>query len=460
MGSDAHSFRTGYLDRWYESCTFIMMKTLGLCAVALLLIEGASAQDSQAMFRGGANHLGIYESQAPGLLSLKWKFPTAGPIVSSPSMADGIVYVGSADNNLYAVDAASGKLRWKFDTHGDVNSSPAIVDGTVYVLSLDGNLYAVDAATGRQRWSFATQGERRFSAAGFLGSMPSTEMMPDPWDFYLSSPAVVDGTVYFGSGDGHIYAVDAKSGALRWKYKTGDVVHGSPAVCDGAVYLGSWDTYFYALNAANGDLIWRFKTGEDAKTHTMTGIQGSAAVAKGTVYFGSRDANLYALNAKTGALEWKFANESSWVISSPAVVSGKVYYTTSDSYRFQALDAHSGKPLYSLPTGIYSFSSPAIAGSHAYFGTFDGKVHDVDLEKQTYAGTFETAGFRANGAAYLDSDGRLQTKTVWTGDTLDSMVVDLHEKIFSMGSILSSPVVGDRTIFVGSVDGNLYALGH
>jgi outer membrane protein assembly factor BamB len=412
------------------------------------------------MFRGGPSHLGVYDSKVPMKLSLKWAFSTNGAIVSSPAVANDLVYFGSADGGLYAVEAATGKLRWRFDAHGDVNSSPAVSGETVYVLSLDGNLYAVDAATGKQRWSFATLGEHRFSAAGILGALPSAEMMPDPWDFFLSSPAVVAGAVYFGSGDGHIYAVDAVTGVLRWSYKTGDVVHSAPAISSGVLYVGSWDTYFYALDAATGKLKWKFKTGEDAKTHVMTGIPGSAAVANGIVYFGCRDANFYALDAATGALKWTVPNDGSWVIASPAVANGVVYYTTSDSHRFQALDANSGKILYSLPTNIYSFSSPAIAGSHAYFGTFDGQLHVVDLEKHAYAGAFAAPGFAANGPHYLGQDGGLKAEGIWTGDTLDEMIVDIRTKVFSMGSILSSPAVQDGVVYFGSVDGKLYALGN
>jgi len=91
-----------------------------------------------------------------------------------------MVYAGSADEGLYAIEAATGKLHWKFDEHGDVNPSPAIAGDTVNVVSLDGSLYAVNVATDRQRWSFATRGEHRFVAAGNLGAHPSAKMMQGP----------------------------------------------------------------------------------------------------------------------------------------------------------------------------------------------------------------------------------------------------------------------------------------
>ena len=104
----------------------------------------------------------------------------------------------------------------------------------------------------------------------------------------------MDGKVYFGSGDGNVYAVDAKSGVLQWKFATGDVVHASPAVVNGMVYIGSWDGRLYAIDAASGQQKWAFEGGKDPAIHNQVGFQSSAAVVDGTVYVGSRDAHVYA----------------------------------------------------------------------------------------------------------------------------------------------------------------------
>ncbi len=181
------------------------------------------------MFRGDAAHLGVYASTAPTLTHVKWRFATRGKIFSSPAVLGGVVYVGSTDGNLYAVRAADGSLAWRFPTHGPVNSSPAVADGLVFFSSLDGNVYAVDANDGRERWHFTTGGERRFTAPGIHGIQPKNEMMADPFDLFLSSPAVSNGVVYIGSGDHNVYALDAASGRLRWQFSTGNVVHASPA---------------------------------------------------------------------------------------------------------------------------------------------------------------------------------------------------------------------------------------
>lgn len=426
--------------------------------VANAFIYPANAR-ADSMFRGDACHAGVYDSNPPEHLHVKWKFHTDDAIISSPVLSAGILYFGSADNGVYAVDAASGKQRWRFETHGNVNSSPAVVTGDVFVLSSDGNLYAIDASSGVQKWAFATEGERRFTKPGIDYLNPATETMPDPWDFFLSSPVVSAGTVYFGSGDNHVYAVDATTGALKWKFKTGDVVHASPAISGGVVYVGGFDACFYALDGATGALLWKFQTERTDPRYLMTGIPGSAAIAKGIVYFGCRDAHVYALDAKSGAMRWKYAVGSSWVVSSPALYAGNVCFTTSDTHEFVVLDARTGSRVFALPCNVYAFSSPAIAGKHAFFGTFDGRIHSVDLERQTHAGTFETDGFKVQGPALLDAKGEIKSVVVWKGETLEDATLGLRGKLFSMGSFLSSPTIGDAVLYVGSVDGNLYALG-
>ena len=140
-----------------------------------------------------------------------------------------------------------------------------------------------------------TEGERRFEARGLHGMQPRTQTFADMYDVFLSSPLVVDGKVYFGSGDGHVYAVDAASGRLAWKFRTGDVVHASPAYADGLVVLGSWDGRLYALDAATGAQRWAFQAGVDPLIHNQQGFQSSAAIADGTVYVGCRDGHLYAI---------------------------------------------------------------------------------------------------------------------------------------------------------------------
>lgn len=428
---------------------------LGVLCFLCLSVFGAD----DAMFRGNLEHSGTYSNATAATTNtLKWKFHTKGEVISSPAIANGLAYVGSTDHNLYAIDIQTGNLKWKFLTDSRVTSSPAVSNGVVYFGSYDGKLYAVDTGSGDLRWKFQTSGEHRFTATHLHGSFPASEAMPDPFDVYLSSPAVWNQAVYFGSGDGNVYALNAATGQLKWKFKTGDVVHASPAISGGTLFIGSWDSYFYALDAATGKERWRFKTGEDPNIHNQVGIQSSAVVADGTVYFGCRDSNFYALDAATGQKKWSFNNKGSWVISSPAVRDGRVYFSTSDSGMLYALDGKTGAEVFGLDYKKWPmFSSPAIAGKTLYIGSDQGKLIAVDLSAQKEAWTFQTDGSKENGATYTKPDGTPNYEAAFFDFFYDDMVAGVH-KMRSVGNVLSSPVVVDGVVYFGSSDGNLYAL--
>ena len=411
------------------------------------------------MFRGDLAHTGVYRSPGvPAPPRVKWAFHTDGRVISSPAVVRGVVYFGRTDGHVYAVDAETGAQRWKFRTASRVASSPAVDDGLVFVESYDGNFYAIAAETGKLAWKFAMPGERRFAGKYLHGHRPAGETMPDPFDLYLSSPAVWRGAVYFGSGDGNVYALDAKSGSVRWTFKTGNVVHASPAIADGTLFIGSWDSWFYALDATTGKQRWRFKTGEDTVIANQVGIQSSAAVTDGVVYFGCRDGHLYAVDAATGQQRWAFDVAGSWVNTSPAVRDGKVYVGTADSRMLHELDAKTGKPNFSLQFSWYFFASPSVAGNMVYAANWDGKLNAIDLTTRQVAWVFQTDSSRANLAKRTKADGSMAFRAgMFEPGFYDGLVIAI-DKIFGMGSFLSSPVIVGNTIYIGSMDGNMYAL--
>lgn len=410
------------------------------------------------MFRGGPSHTGVYISATtPSLGAVAWKFSAPGKFVSTPVLHDKVLFAGNSDRNVYAVNANDGTLKWKFATKGPVASSPAVSGGLVVISSVDGNVYAIDESTGQQKWAFATEGERRFTAPGIHGGMPRTQLMADPFDVFLSSPSIADGVVYVGSGDHHVYAIDLASGVLKWKYKTGDVVHASPAVANGTVFVGSWDSNFYALDASNGKLRWKFATGRDTVIYNQVGIASSAAVVGSNVYFGCRDGFLYVLDINTGALKWKHDNNHGWVIGSPAVHDGTVYFATSDGTRFKALDVATGAIKFNITNKAISFSSPVVVNNAIIFGTSDGWLHAIDRANGNTIAEFQTDGSKANAAKYTNPDGRMNSALMYPDFTLEGMFVGL-DRMFTLGSILSSPIVSNGVLYVGSTDGNIYAL--
>jgi len=431
----------------------------GIILLLAAALPSMRAQDAP-MFRGNLQHSGVYNAVGvPKLNGLKWKFHTNGRVISSPAVVNGTLFVGSTDGNLYALDTASGAEKWKFTTKSWIVSSPAVASGLVYFECYDDNFYAIDAATGQLKWKFQTGGEKRYAGKHLHQLQPAAETMPDPWDFYLSSPSVWNGAVYFGSSDGNIYALDANSGTLKWKFPTGDVVHSSPAIADGTLYIGSWDTYLYALDATTGREKWRFKTGDDPDIHNHVGIQGSPAVAGGVVYFGSRDSFAYGVDAGTGKQLWKFSTDGSWVNNSPVVQEGKVYFGTSIPGFLHAVDGKTGASIFKLPTGTPVFASMAIAQGILYVGNFGGTLTAVDLKSQKPVWTFETDGAKQNASSLLNADGSIKFETVFTNPNpfYDDMVLAVH-KLFTLGTILSSPVVVGDTVYFGSTDGNVYAL--
>jgi outer membrane protein assembly factor BamB len=413
---------------------------------------------AQSMFRGDPAHSGTYSGQAPRQFHrVKWKFPTGGRVISSPVVQDKALYFGGDDGNIYAVDVETGRQIWKRATGGPAPSTPAVANGIIYAGSYDGKFYALNAQTGAVNWKFATGGERRFEAKGIHGLEPKTQTMADQYDVFLSSPVVVPGAVYFGSGDGNLYAVDATSGELKWKFKTGDVVHSSPAYADGVLYFGSWDSYFYAVDAATGKEKWRFHGGEDPLIHNQVGFQSSAAVADGVVYVGCRDSNLYALEAATGKEKWRFNNQGSWVISSPAVSQGKVYFATSDSSLYHVVDAATGKPVLKQQDKAYMFSSPSIAGDVVLIGVLNGTLQARDLKSGDALWDFQTETSKQNKGWVLTADRKFNEPMVFYSSWREAPVVGT-ERQFNIGAIFSSPLAVNGIVYFGSTDGNLYAV--
>jgi outer membrane protein assembly factor BamB len=264
------------------------------------------------MARHDLQHTGYSASPAPSTNQTLWTYTTGGIVVSSPAVVDGKVYVGSADNNVYCLDHATGALIWNYTTSGIVYSSPAVADGKVYIGSGDthsitglGNVYCLNAANGAYIWNYST---------------------PNPVG---SGPAVVDGKVYIGSSDKNVYCLDAATGALIWNYTTGVAVYGAPAVANGKVYIGSYDNNVYCLDASTGAYIWNYTAGGD--------IAGAPAVADDKVYVGSYDNfKVHCINATSGAFIWSYTTGGPIYYAS--VANGVVYVSSIDRkvYAFSA----------------------------------------------------------------------------------------------------------------------------
>jgi outer membrane protein assembly factor BamB len=321
-----------------------------------------------------------------GIRRPRWAFDTGDAVYSSPAITAGVLYIGSTDSSLYALDAATGKQRWRYATDGAVTSSPAVDGGTVFVGSNDRKVHAVDAETGLGRWTFETGAAMHSSPAVvrgvvYIGCRDHNLYALDAgtgkerWrftggDWFNSSPDVVSGMVYVGCRDRNVYALDSATGKQRWRYTTRSTVDSSAAVDGGTVWIGGDDHAVYALSAQDGKWIWQF----DAKG----GVDSSPLFFDGVVYVGSDDANLYALDATTGRMRWSFATGNG-IRSSPATFGGRVYVGSRDRSLY-AVDAETGEKVWQFTAdGPIDDSSPAVVGGLVYVGSLDHRVYALDI---------------------------------------------------------------------------------
>lgn len=317
---------------------------------------------------------------------VQWKYPTDGYTCNYPIVVSGTVYDGSNNESflgdVFALDAATGKVKWSTSTLPIVNGSISVVDGTVYAVCKDytddqhylytQDIYALDATTGEVKWDRKVK-----DATGLDGT-----------------PCVVDGIAYFSGSNGVVLALDSSTGEQKWEKATGILSEGdgvggesSPVVAGGVVYVLSSDTgaqykdsdfvdNVYALDAATGGQKWKYPI----PGH----VRRSPVVLNGIVYVNSenegRQGNVYALDASTGDLKWYYPNGGQ--LSSPLAIDGVVYFgyanDTGTGY-ICALDAVTGAIKWKYPAGGYVAAKPVVANGVVYVGTGDPQTYAVTL---------------------------------------------------------------------------------
>lgn len=426
-----------------------------VCSLAL----SASAL-AEATFLSGNDRNAVYDTSGiAAVKGSKWVFHTGDIIYASPVEAAGNIYIGSGDGNFYAIDAETGAEKWRFKTGGAIHSSAAIAEKIVYFLSRDAYLYALDIETGEKIWSAQTGGESTFSSNKF-NYRPVGVVHDDLWDFYMSSPLVDNGTVYFGSSDTHLYALDAKSGDQKWKYKADDVIHASPSLEGDVLFISDFAGNVHAVNAADGAQVWKYSNG-------LTGpfsapFMASPTVANGMIYIGGRDAVMHGIDAKTGEELMNFSTGGSWILATATVADGTVYFGDSDGRALYAIDAKTGAQKFRRIVKAQIYSSPALSNNIVYFGSFEGRLNAIAANDGTRLWTFETQGYQQNKDTMLSATGSLNLKKVNNGAAVNASDYDILSGVWAkshqIGSIVSSPLIGDGVIYFGAGDGNVYAI--
>ncbi|MGW1682724.1 outer membrane protein assembly factor BamB family protein [Saccharopolyspora sp. NPDC002376] len=370
---------------------------------------------------GNAAHTGVATDTVDAGQRLAWSHRTEGTFLTgSPVIVNGVVYAGTRDENgdghsaVHAVDQATGKPLWTYQVPSSVHGSIAVADGLVFVPTLRGTLFAVDAKTGTLRWQHSPE--------------PAPEGFNQRTYGYYGV-TVADGKVLYPyqtrhgeANRGLLIALDVQTGQRIWASPMNGATmsDGTPAVADGRVYVGN--------QTADQVIAYDLKTGQNLWTGAaaLGGWQdGIPAAANGRVYIGSNN-GVIARDGATGKTLWTYRSPHPSLVNGGATpaaptIAGNVIYMGFPSGAVTALDAETGKVIWDrlLPGKKYRggvHTSPALSGETLFVGSNNGNFYALDS--------------RTGQPRWQHDIG------TW---------------------VAAGPAVSGNTVVVGALDGNLYA---
>lgn len=354
-----------------------------------------------------------------------------------------------------------GTILWEFKTDGypmptSVRSGPAIGrDGVLYFGAGNGRVYALWARTGKKLWEFRT--------TGGIGASPS--LGPN-------------GMLYVSSGDNYLYALSAKDGTERWRYRTWGRILGSAALgADGTVYIGTIDGYLVAIGGRTGQKLWELNTGSRKE------VQASPIIGSdGVIYLGSMDGALRAIDAKTHTAKWSFGTGGA-ITAAPALTADGAVLVASMSGNLYAVDIATGKERWRYrtgtmpPTGVITGGAfPGRSGlllpANAFYGSPivgpDGGIYIGSMDLNFYAvnGTNGTPRWAHSTPDWILSTPAIGADhTVYVGSYSGGFgafdaVTGATRWVVNLGTAVCSPVtIGpDGVVYVGTDGGKVYAI--
>jgi outer membrane protein assembly factor BamB len=361
-------------------------------------VAGASAQNPAEvpprkagpgdwpLFRGDALMSGVGHAKLPAQLGERWTYKCGDAVEGAPAIANGVVYVGSFDKHLHAIELATGKLKWKVKL-SYIKASPSVKGDRVFVGDLDGKFYCLSAADGKVLWTFETGGE---IAAGcnfhgdniLIGSHDSTLYCLDPngkklWEVITDGPVngspVVVGDVTFVAGcDSILHVLDAKTGKELGTVDLEGQAAATAAVHGEFAYVGTMANQVVAVDWKNKKKLWAFEAPARQQP-----FYASAVVTESLVVAGGRDQKVYGIDRKTGKQAWSFQAAGNFD-GSPVVVGDRVYAgCMSSEGEFYVLDLKAGKKIQELNLDSAVIGSIAVGPDCLIVCTDKGTVYSL-----------------------------------------------------------------------------------
>lgn len=330
-------------------------------------------------------------------------------------------------------------------------SGGTIADDTLFLGSIEGKLIALNTSSGARLWEVPFETS---STGGGFGCRPTATTVA-----IYGTPAVEGELVYIGGYNGKIYAIHASSGALRWVYPREanlQPIVGGPVVALDKVFIGSSDGKLYALDADTGDKVWEFQTGDK--------IWSTPVIDGDRLFIGSFDKKLYALDTTTGKELWAKPFETQGAIASTPVVNNNIVYIGSFDRHLYAVDATNGQQIWQFPVEgevdnkpeNWFWAKPIVYNNTIYAANLDGKVYILNAETgNEVADAIELGSPVSSWPVLVDSSVIIASEEgmIYTLDTSNNQVKPLANLEEQVYAPLSA---SDGVVYIHSQKGILY----
>lgn len=295
---------------------------------------------------------------------VRWQQPI-GSVSSRPAVAGTLLYVGTDDGELLALDMQSGTQVWKHEGRGPVLESPVIVDDMLIFSNEADQVYALDARKGSARWSYKGETPEEYTLRGHAGV------------------AVAGDLAFTGFANGTMVALRVKTGSVAWLTTLkGDSdkfvdVDGTPVVLADTVYVTSASGGVWAIDATTGLVRWRVNL-EGPTPSSGVGAAGGVATDGERLYVAAADLGLYALDLDGNVL-WRQGTRGGGEPATPIVTGDYVIYALADAGVFIA-DKRTGELIEYFDPGDGVSGDPTVVDDQElYVLSNRGVLYALDL---------------------------------------------------------------------------------